>query len=238
MAYNDGIKKALENPSIQAIMLLGNDIRLSRNCVRQLLLFMNSDKTIGSIAPVTLAGHSKKIEDYGSSISKHLSMVPFGEGQLLSKNHPEIVFPEAISGGINLSRREFFEEIGLQDENLFMYSDEVDTGLRTRASKYRLAVIKSAKAWHAHINNPQDKKYRGAFSKYLIGRNKIYLARKHLDLWSVLYVICVYTLGSIGKIIIALLAGDLSKARMYSYMSIGSVMGAVGNMKPNRFSSP
>ena len=89
---------------------------------------------------------------------------------------------ETVAGGMNLARREFYEQVGLQDNLLFMYSDEVDMGLRAKKLGVNLAVTTEAKAWHQHLNAGGGK-HRMFYTSYLMGRNKVYLAKKHFGFW-------------------------------------------------------
>lgn len=236
-AYNDGIKFATTDNKIDAIMLLANDVLLSKDCVSNLLRFINEDEEIGSISPVIFTGRSNIIEDYGSEISSYLAMVPFGEGEELNDRHPKIRYCAANLGGVNISTRKFYDKVGLQDENLFMYSDEVDMGLRAKKNGYKIAVTKAAMAWHLHIDPPSAGNFRAGYTKYLIGRNKVYLARKHFSPFTAFYVFLIYFLGAIVKVLAATITMQPGIAKIYLYMIAGSFMGLIGNMKPNKLSS-
>jgi GT2 family glycosyltransferase len=87
---------------------------------------------------------------------------------------------ETVMGGMNIAKREFYEKLGLQDTNLFMYSDEVDMGLRAKKLGFKMAVTKTAISWHQHIN-PDNRESRLPYAAYLQGRNKVYLAGKHFS---------------------------------------------------------
>ena len=61
-------------------------------------------------------------------------------------------------------------------------SDEVDMGLRAKKLGVNLAVTTEAKAWHQHLNAGGGK-HRMFYTSYLMGRNKVYLAKKHFGFW-------------------------------------------------------
>jgi GT2 family glycosyltransferase len=177
-AYNDGIRHALNDPGVDAIMLIGNDIRLAKRCIPVLYSFLYSDKDYGMVSPVLLKKNSDTVIDcYGSRISSTLTMKDYNKGDNVSDLKPFLVV-DTVMGGINLAKRIFYEKVGLQDENLFMYSDEVDMGIRAKKAGLKMAAVKTAVAWHAHIN-PSSNKTRNPYVNYLTGRNKIYLAGKH-----------------------------------------------------------
>jgi GT2 family glycosyltransferase len=89
---------------------------------------------------------------------------------------------------MNLAKTKFYKIVGLQDEKLFMYSDEVDMALRARKKDLKFGVTKNALAWHQHIN-PQKRSRRLPYSAFLIGRNKVYLAWKHFNFFYALFIL-------------------------------------------------
>lgn len=175
-AYNDGIRYALKNKDIDAIMLVGNDVRLKKGCVPALFNYLYSDAKLGMVAPVVLKKDSDIIEDFGVTMTFFNST--FNEqGRKLSEITPGLQrYADLVPGGINLSKREFYEHVGLQDENLFMYCDERDMYYRGRNLGYKEGVTSNAVAWHQHIFTPPISERLRV--KYLTGRNRIYVERK------------------------------------------------------------
>ena len=105
------------------------------------------------VEPILLAKDSDIVEDFGNEISRYLQMKPFAVGQdigNLTGDEVRTVF--TVTGGMNLAKREFYEIVGLQDDLLFMYSDEVDMGIRAKHCGFTMAVTKNIQAWHQHIN--------------------------------------------------------------------------------------
>lgn len=185
-AYNDGIRFALADPKVDAIMLLGNDIRIVE--IQKLYQFLYSDDSYGMVAPVLLFKDTLDVvEDYGCEVNSFLNLVPSFIQQKLSDQMPISRIVSAVTGGMNIAKRAFYEKVGLQDENLFMYSDEVDMSIRANNAGFKLAVTKNVLSWHQHIN-PNHSNSRKSFSQYLIRRNKIYLGYKHFGATKALYI--------------------------------------------------
>ncbi|MHA1410726.1 MAG: glycosyltransferase family 2 protein, partial [Candidatus Odinarchaeia archaeon] len=203
-AYNDGIKYALNYPEVDAIMLIGNDMKLEKSGATKLYNFLMSDDKYDIVAPILLEKDSNKISDFGCKISKSLSMVPFNVGENINDITVNIHEAEALTGGMNLAKREFYEIVGLQDEMLFMYSDEVDMGIRAFQNNFKMAAYKDAKSWHQHINNSIQGDTRHPFSSYLIGRNKVYLSKKHFNFPRTLYVFLYYTIKALRGCVISI----------------------------------
>ena len=80
-----------------------------------------------------------------------------------------------VCGGLHLVPREVFEVVGLQDEQLFMYCDEIDFDWRVQNAGYRLAIARDAAAWHEHIDVAGR---RPPWTIYLWSRNRMLVMRK------------------------------------------------------------
>ena len=237
-AYNDGIRYALSIPEVDAIMLIGNDIRLKKGAATILYESLLLNKELGMVSPILLGKNSDIVEDFGCTISDTLMMVEYGVGLKINEVQENLNYCEAVPGGMNMAKREFYEKVGLQDDNLFMYSDEVDMGLRAKKSGYTMAAINEAISWHQHINETKQNGRRHPFTKYLMGRNKVYVAKKHFGFLKVLFIFLFYFLGAFYRILQNIFKGNFNLVKEYSWVMFGSVMGLLGNMKPNRFSVP
>jgi GT2 family glycosyltransferase len=176
-AYNDGIRYALLN-GVDAILLIAQDVRLPAKSLEVLAEILSSRPKVGIIGPVLLKPDGKTISNYGGEINPgtlELSR-PF-VNQLLEESLPEERLVSLIAGGMNLTRRAVFEQIGLQDERLFMYGDEKDFDLRAIKAGWDILVTRTAVAIHEH---PGSKSMLRPWSLFLITRNRLWLIRKHL----------------------------------------------------------
>ena len=237
-AYNDGIKYALSIPDITAIMLLANDIRLEIGAIRILHNALFSNSKLGMVSPILLNKDSTIVADFGCGISNMLIMQPYSTGKQLKDINKDIQYCDSLIGGVNISKRIFYEMVGLQDENLFMYSDEVDIGIRAKKHGFTLAAVRDSVAWHQHINRDTTLDRRDAFTKYLGGRNKVYLAKKHFSSTKALFVFLFIVSAGLYKIMNNAIKGRFSYIREYRWMILGAAMGLIGNMEHNKFSLP
>lgn len=236
-AYNEGIRYALSRPEITHIALIGNDVRIQSAGLLECVKLLEADTQLGMVSPILLNADSNVVADFGDIITKDLSLIEFGKGKKLKEIPIDWRYCEAVTGGMNVSKRSFYETtVGLQDENLFMYSDEVDMGLRARKVGVKLAVTKDALSWHQHINPPgQTKRY--PFSRYLIARNKTYLGKKHFGLKKSFEVFSHFFF--LNLLVFAknffLFKWNMLEDPWWSML--GAVNGLVGNMKKNKYSS-
>ncbi|RGU35692.1 glycosyltransferase family 2 protein [Alistipes indistinctus] len=232
VAYNQGIRYALAIPTIDAIMLIGNDIRLPSGELTKLYdsLFTNSE--LGMIAPAIIRKDSSDIESVGCFIDRKMYLKEYHVGQNINDMDNRIFYCTTVAGGMNLSTRQFYEQVGLQDETLFMYSDEVDMGLRAQRHGYKIAVSTACRAWHQHIN-PSNKTIRKPYTAFLISRNKVYLARKHFGFSRSLYVFVYQSFKATKDF-----ASSIKNKSMFSYalyFAYGNLCGLLGIKKNFKF---
>lgn len=233
-AYNDGINYALENTDSEAIAIIANDIKPTLNCLEEMYKYLFSDKELGIVSSAILTKDSDIVDNYGHKVKKFkIEYCNRGEkiGNILIKNK----YTDLLSGGFTMAKREFYINSGLQDEKLFMYCDEIDTRIKAIKNGYKMGVISNEYAWHRHIN-PTFKIKRSSASRYLISRNRVYLARKYFGKCEVLK-------QSIrGGIIIPsifflkyILEKDKSYLEDLKYSYIGTIKGLKNNMNKNKY---
>ena len=186
-AYNAGIKYALNDPDVDAISLIGNDIKIPPQDLSTLYDILYSDDSYGMVAPVLL-NRSGTIDCYGETLNRKNMDLKVLNKNLSIEDVPAILFSDTLPGGCNLAKRTFYENVGLQDEKFFMYADEVDMGIRGERLGFKFVSTTKAVSWHMHINEP-GKVNRNPMAAYLMGRNHIYLARKLFGRKEVFYTV-------------------------------------------------
>lgn len=235
-AYNDGIRLALEDPEVTHIALIGNDIRLASGALTKCVELLESDPKLGMVAPVLLNADSDVVADFGDIVAKDLSLKEFEKGNRVEDIPVKWRYCEAVTGGMNVSKLSFYETtVGLQDENLFMYSDEADMALRARKAGVKMAVTKEALSWHQHINPPGNKR-RHPFSNYLIARNKVYLGGKHFGVGKKINIFNHFFFFSLLFYIKCLCTFKWCNLIYPRWAMLGAINGLVGNMKENKYS--
>ena len=236
ISYNQGIRYALNHSDVYYIVLIGNDMKLPAGGLTKLAETLATDSQLGMIEPIVLVKDSTSIDDFGSAIDSRLFMKEYMKGCDLSEVSEELHYADAVAGGMNMATRSFYEKVGLQDELLFMYSDEVDMGLRAKKCGLKLAAISTAKAWHQHINPNKNSDKRHPFSRYLIARNKTYLAKKHYGCKSCIREFFFFIKTSIAGIVKHIVKKDFSLIKDELWQMLGAYNGLINNMKPNKYS--
>lgn len=236
-AYNDGIRYCLENSDVDAIAVLANDIRLSKDALKKMYNILVSDDLMCMIAPAMCVKDTDVIEDFGHTLGADLSMVTLRTGEDIKALNGKTEYTELVNGGTTLTKSFFYREYGLQDDNLFMYSDEVDTALRVKRSGYKIGVTAQAVAWHYHISLPNGKT-RASYCNYLMCRNKVYIAKKYLTVEHVKTVYKSFMRRNCRMILVSIAKMNPSMIQYAIYGIKGLRHGVRGDMKPNKFSQP
>ncbi|MFR2026816.1 MAG: glycosyltransferase family 2 protein [Odoribacter splanchnicus] len=110
-AYNDGIKVALADKNVDAILLIGNDIRLPAGELTKLYHFLYRDEGLGMVAPVVLKKDSEVIESVGCFISRYLFLKEPYVGSVCDALGFNSFVCETVAGGMNLARRNFMSRL-------------------------------------------------------------------------------------------------------------------------------
>ena len=183
-AYNDGIRLALDRGA-EAVLLIVPDMRLPLASLGVMASALERNPEVGIVGPL-LFRRDGRLQEYGGSIHPATFEVtkPYWN-TLWSDDIPQELEVDFVSGGLNLTRREVFERIGLQDESLVMYFDECDFDFRAKRAGWKLKVLREAAAHHLHCRRSSDDKSRPV---YLMTRNQLRLVRKHVGTRAMLAV--------------------------------------------------
>lgn len=226
-AYNDGIRRALENEDVDTILLVGNDVRIEKDSITILYEYLFSNPTFGMVSPVLLKKDSDIIECYGCDLKYLQFMKSLNAGDPVKDVKDEDRIVTLLPGGMNLSTRKFYETVGLQDEKLFLYWDEYDMYCRAKNAGFKMAATKRALAWHQHIN-PNNSSRRPLYVPLLGARNYVYLMKKHYGVVKRLKFLTLYA----GSLLVNSIRtiGDQKSRRHYKYSFIGFFRGLSNNM--------
>lgn len=164
-AVNLGIQQALG----KFFVLINNDTRLDKNCLRFLVEAAKSRKEVGMIAAKMLNFyHPNLIDSAGDYIDAvgHAQNIGLGEKDGVKFSRPGYVF--LTTGGGSLIKRELIETTGLFDDDYFAYFEDVDLSLRAQMRGFKCWFEPKARIYHIHKATSNRNK---AFTEYLQFRN-------------------------------------------------------------------
>ncbi len=146
---NAGIRYALEHGA-EMICLLNNDTTVDREFLTSLVARLQSDATIGAVAPkIYYFDEPQRIWFAGGEISmwtgtmRHVGIRELDRGQYETSREIDYA-----TGCCILTRKEVIERVGMLDESYHMYTEDADWSMRIRRAGYRIMYEPRAKVWH------------------------------------------------------------------------------------------
>ncbi|MFH0936996.1 MAG: glycosyltransferase family 2 protein [Candidatus Daviesbacteria bacterium] len=147
-AVNLGVKKSLG----KYIVLLNNDTKLDKNCLKNLLLAAKQHPEVGLVTAKILNFYQKNIIDNaGDSVDivGHSFTRGFGEKDGTKFNQPGYLF--LVTGGGSLIKKEVFKKIGYFDEDYFLYMEDVDFCFRAQLAGFKAWYQPKAIIYHKRM---------------------------------------------------------------------------------------
>ena len=178
---NQGIKESKGN----YIVTLDDDMIPDRRWLEELIRCITADERIGMLASKVLFSSDPDIIDCaGVEISKDGNVYGI-KGMTKDDGGPEQI--EEVfcpSGGATFYKREVFEEVGLFDEDFFIYYEEVDLAFRARLAGWRCLYVPRAVLFHHHA---WSLGHESSSKIFLLERNKILTILKNWPLKQMIY---------------------------------------------------
>ncbi len=140
---NAGIRFALERMA-DFVLLLNNDTEVEKDFLTRLADAAEKDEKIGIASPVIFNGHTRQVWFSGGKIN-WLTMKTIHSREVLSEDCRETSF---VSGCAALIRAAVFKEIGLLDEDFFLYWEDADFSLRARRAGFKNIAVVGSRVYH------------------------------------------------------------------------------------------
>ncbi|MFA6383564.1 MAG: glycosyltransferase family 2 protein [Parcubacteria group bacterium] len=153
---NVGIRFALERMA-DYVLLLNNDTEVEKDFLKRLVAAAEADKKVGIASPVIFDGLSRQIWFSGGKIN-WLRMKALNQKEASTVDCYETGF---ITGCAMLIKAAVFKEIGLLDEDYFLYWEDADFSWRAKRAGFKNIVV--AGSWVYHFEKSEQEK-----------KNKIY----------------------------------------------------------------
>jgi GT2 family glycosyltransferase len=187
-ANNVALRDALSRGSEYAI-LLNNDTFAAPDFISQLLEVIERDPKIAVVCPKIYFAHQPETLWYAggdfslwTGATRHRGWKEIDHNQF---DH-NLKITQA-TGCAMLVRRSAIQEVGLLDEQFWIYAEDLDWSVRFSKRGYRLAFVPKAHLWH--LDGATNVRVLGKGSEekrqFLSTRNMVFLARKHVRWWQV-----------------------------------------------------
>jgi len=195
-ACNLGIRYALDRNDFEYVWLLNNDTIVTRSALTQLVSRMKVKRDAGLCGSTLLFYDTPdKVQTYGGVRYNRLT----GLGKPLGCNSPigKTISARSIEeqmdyvyGSSMLVSRDFINDIGLMNEEYFIYFEEIDWAMRARG-KFTLAFAPESHVYHKAGTTIgggyKDGEKNSLFSDYYYFKNMILFTRKFFA-WALPFV--------------------------------------------------
>ncbi len=149
LGFAGGVNAGIRVASGEYIMTLNNDTRVDPDCLFQLLAAMDQDESVGMVAAKMLF-FDRRINSTGICISRSGAAWDRGMYEEDTGQYDRIEEVFGPCGGAALYRRLMLEEVGLFDEDFFLYMEDVDLAFRARLLGWRCVYTHHARVYHIH----------------------------------------------------------------------------------------
>jgi len=170
---NLGIKEALKNINVKYIACLNIDVEVDKDWLKELVKVGDSNENYGSVQSLILLNDDRNKINTSGNIIHFLGFGYCGKYKHDKSEEKEIREINYASGSAVLYSRKALEEIGLFDETLFMYHEDLDLGWRFLIAGYKNVLAPKSLMYHKYSFSKNKNKW------YYAERNKIYTLIKN-----------------------------------------------------------
>ena len=175
-----GHKLGIQQSKGDYVILLNNDTELEPGFLSAMVMAANSAPEVGMVASQILFDHDPtrldsagiEVDWAGLAWNRHLGFPVADEPTGLV----EVFGPSAAAG---LYTRKMLDQIGVLDEDYFIYYEDVDLAWRGQRAGWRCVYAPTAKVRHIHSGTTGR---WSSFKAYLLGRNKLWTLIKNYTL--------------------------------------------------------
>lgn len=202
-SQNEGFAKAV-NQAIKVaytpyLFLLNNDTVVCEDTIDELLKTINIDSKIFSVSSKMIQyDNPQLIDDAGDEYTILSWSKKRGNNRDISQYTTSCEVFSACAGAA-LYRREYFDEIGLFDEDFESYVEDMDLSFRARIHGYISYYCADAIVYH-HGSATTGSRYN-PFKVKISARNNIYLIYKNMPYWMLIVNAIFFIIGITIKII-------------------------------------
>ena len=175
--HNAAMRCALE-AGADSVFLVNSDVVADPHCVAALVEAADADPTAGLLGPLVLCeAPAEQVQSAGQAFNRwtgrHTELDRGAPAQAID-SRPRAV--DAASGCALLARRALIERIGLLDDGLFFYFEDMDWCMRAHQAGFGVRVVPQARVWHLGGGSTGPASPR---TTYFSIRNHLVVGRRH-----------------------------------------------------------
>jgi GT2 family glycosyltransferase len=184
VGFGAAVNQGFRQSSAPYLATLNDDAVAHPNWLETLIAAAESRPRTGMFASQVLLTGTGKLDSAGMLLAADGSSKQRGHGQPPAQFQTltDILLP---SGSAALYRRRMLEEIGLFDEDFFLYCEDTDLGLRARWAGWTAAYVAGAIVEHRYSHSAGR---ASPLKAYYVERNRLYVVIKTFPVKMLLFV--------------------------------------------------
>tara|TARA_B100001287_G_C22684356_1_gene532408 strand:- start:1395 stop:2303 length:909 start_codon:yes stop_codon:yes gene_type:complete len=194
---NQGILKSIDDNCDQ-ILLINNDVEFESKLLEKLILAQEKSNSSLVSPKINYFSSKNKIWYAGSWFDKKRGFLPIhrGMGEIDCRQYDKVEQVEYSPTCCCLITKKVFEDVGLMDEDYFVYFDDTDFSYRVlNDGRHKMIYYPFVKFYHkvGSLTNSFDKKqYRGDFFIKQNISNHIFFLKKIGSLFAYTYIFWMF----------------------------------------------
>ena len=147
--FSFAVNRGIESSQGEYIALINNDTTVDKQWLEKMVLALQNNLGIGSVACKMLSLADPTIFDgAGDGLRRGCLPARIGHGEKDIGQFDNERYVLGACGGAALYRKNMLDEIGLFDEDFFAYLEDVDLDLRAQSAGYKCLYIPEAIIYH------------------------------------------------------------------------------------------
>lgn len=210
---NIGIARAIAEGA-EYVYLLNQDTVVDPDFLVQAVKVAEADERIGSVQSLLLLESERA---YINSTGNAIHFLGFGycldyRRPVSEWTHTGIHELAYASGASVLYRTSVLERVGLLDEELFLYHEDLDLGWRIRLAGHSNVLAAHSRVYHKYEFSRSIAKY------YFMERNRYIVLMKHFRVWTLLLLAPFLLITEFALLFVSLFTGWWKeKVKVYRY---------------------
>lgn len=208
---NMGIKKALG----RNILILNSDTEILGDSLTVMVKCLDNSGRVGILGP-RLINRDKSFQKSAGKFYTPINTVImlFGGDRLgmLRKSPDKFTVSDWVSGACFMVKKEVFDKIGLFDEKMFMYMEEMEFCYRARKADILTAYTSEAKVYHKELGSSSQGKMNAIINIY---QGLLYFYQKHYPK-AVGFIKVILKIKALIALFVGLLTGNRHLRETYA----------------------
>src|SRR3984957_15499194 len=229
LGFAKGNNVAIRQCQGRFVALVNPDVIVFPDCLDALADFLDQNPKVGNVGPrvlnpdMTLQSSCRRFPTLWNNFCSAAGLATAFKNSRFFAGEHMFYFPhdrtlpvEVLVGCFSMIRREAFNDVGLLDENLFMYGDDVDWCRRCWKAGWQVVFFPGAEAIHdrGKITAPYPVRFAVAQQ-----RSVIYYWTKHHSFLGVLGIRSIMLFRHLLRYTVAALSGLASRKRAQNDVS-------------------